>query len=174
MVESDGIGKSTSGEPGAGEAAQALRAILQTQYLRYMIIGTWALGLLATVGFNSAALWFIGTVAAGAIRGAVEKRISDRVSAGWGLLFPAVATATTAAWATAPLIAWYAVHPFGQALAAILLVSTLVPMLGNLGLALFLDRARRLLSSPASRAAAEVKVTLLNKEARPKAPNIGR
>ena len=32
MVESDGIGKSTSGEPGAGEAAQALRAILQTQY----------------------------------------------------------------------------------------------------------------------------------------------
>ena len=48
MVESDGIGKSTSGEPGAGEAAQALRAILQTQYLRYMIIGTWALGLLAT------------------------------------------------------------------------------------------------------------------------------
>ena len=46
MVESDGIGKSTSGEPGAGEAAQALRAILQTQYLRYMIIGTWALGLL--------------------------------------------------------------------------------------------------------------------------------
>ena len=43
MVESDGIGKSTSGEPGTGEAAQALRAILQTQYLRYMIIGTWAL-----------------------------------------------------------------------------------------------------------------------------------
>ena len=48
MVESDGIGKSTSDESGAGEAAQALRAILQTQYLRYMIIGTWALGLLAT------------------------------------------------------------------------------------------------------------------------------
>ena len=33
---------------------------------------------------------------------------------------------------------------------AILLVSALVPMLGNLGLALFLDRARQLLSSPAS------------------------
>ena len=44
MVESDGIGKSISGEPGAGEAAQALRAILQTQYLRYLIIGTWAVG----------------------------------------------------------------------------------------------------------------------------------
>ena len=57
-----------------------------------MIIGTWALGLLATVGLSSAALWFVGTVAAGAIRGAVEKRISDRVGAGWGLVFPAVAT----------------------------------------------------------------------------------
>lgn len=35
-------------------------------------------------------------------------------------------------------------------IAAILLVSALVPMLGNLCLALFLDRARRLLSSPAA------------------------
>ena len=122
MVESDGIGKSINGEPGAGEAAQALRAILQTQYLRYLIIGTWALGLLATVDFASAALWFVGTVAAGAIRGAVEKRISRRVGTGWGLVFPAVATATTAAWATAPLIAWYSGHLFGPALAAILLV----------------------------------------------------
>lgn len=122
MVESDGIGKSANGEPGAGEAAQALRAILQTQYLRYVIIGTWALGLLATVGMTSAALWFIGTIAAGAIRGAVEKRISERVGTGWGLVFPAVATATTSAWAAAPLIAWYSGHPFGPALAATLLV----------------------------------------------------
>ena len=38
-------------------------------------------------------------------RGAVEKRISSRVGAGWGLIFPAVATATTGAWATAPLLA---------------------------------------------------------------------
>jgi len=33
---------------------------------------------------------------------------------------------------------------------AIILISALVPMLGNLGLALFIDRARRLLSSPAA------------------------
>ncbi|NGM44371.1 LysE family translocator [Rhodobacter sp. SGA-6-6] len=33
-------------------------------------------------------------------------------------------------------------------IAAILAISALVPMLGNLGLALFLDRARQLLSSP--------------------------
>ncbi|NJM82034.1 MAG: LysE family translocator [Tabrizicola sp.] len=38
----------------------------------------------------------------------------------------------------------------GADIGAILIVSALVPMLGNLGLALFLDRARRLLSSPES------------------------
>lgn len=132
MVESDGIGKSINGEPGAGEAAQALRAILQTQYLRYMIIGAWALGLLATVGPGTAALWFLGTVAAGAIRGAVEKRISDRVGAGWGLVFPAVATATTAAWATAPLLAWFSGAEFGPSLAMALLVSGYVLVFAQL------------------------------------------
>ncbi|MDR5652462.1 LysE family translocator [Ruixingdingia sedimenti] len=35
-------------------------------------------------------------------------------------------------------------------IAAILAISAIVPMLGNLGLALFLDRARRLLQSPAA------------------------
>lgn len=35
-------------------------------------------------------------------------------------------------------------------IAAILFVSALIPMLGNLGLALFLDRARKLLASPES------------------------
>jgi threonine/homoserine/homoserine lactone efflux protein len=36
----------------------------------------------------------------------------------------------------------------GPDIAAILLISALIPMIGNLGLAWFLDRARKLLSSP--------------------------
>ena len=132
MVESDGIGKSTNGEPGAGEAAQALRAILQTQYLRYLIIASWALGLLAVVGPVLALVWFAGTLTAGALRGAVEKRISERVGSGWGLVFPAVATATTAAWATAPLLAWFSGHPFGQSLAMTLLVGGYVLVFSQL------------------------------------------
>jgi threonine/homoserine/homoserine lactone efflux protein len=36
----------------------------------------------------------------------------------------------------------------GPDIAVIILISALIPMAGNLGLALFLDRARRLLSSP--------------------------
>ena len=132
MVESDGITKPANGEPGSGEAAQALRAILQTQYLRYLIISSWALGLLAVVGPIASILWFFGTIAAGALRGAVEKRISERVGAGWGLIFPAVATATTAAWATAPLMAWFSGHPFGQPLAMTLLVSGYVLVFAQL------------------------------------------
>lgn len=38
----------------------------------------------------------------------------------------------------------------GLDIAAILAISALVPMIGNIGLALFLDRARRMLSSPES------------------------
>ena len=132
MVESDGISKPAKGEPGSGEAAQALRAILQTQYLRYLIISSWAIGLLAVVGPLVSVLWFFGTIAAGALRGAVEKRISERVGAGWGLIFPAVATATTAAWATAPLVAWFSGHPFGQPLAMTLLVSGYVLVFAQL------------------------------------------
>ncbi|MDQ8028763.1 MAG: ATP-binding protein [Brevundimonas sp.] len=131
MVESDGIGK-PAGEPEAGEAAQALRAILQTQYLRYLIISSWAIGLLATVGWTAATLWFIGTLAAGTIRGAVEKRISQRVGTGWGLVFPAVATATTAAWAVAPLLAWFSGATFGPSLGLAFLVAGYVLVFAQL------------------------------------------
>jgi signal transduction histidine kinase/CheY-like chemotaxis protein len=132
MVESDGIGKPAGGDPDSGEAAQALRAILQTQYLRYLIIASWAVGLLATVGWTAATLWFVGTLAAGAIRGAVEKRISQRVGTGWGLVFPAVATATTAAWAVAPLLAWFSDATFGPSLGMGLLVAGYVLVFAQL------------------------------------------
>ena len=132
MVESDGIGRPAGGDPDSGEAAQALRAILQTQYLRYLIIASWAIGLLATVGWTAATLWFVGTLAAGAIRGAVEKRISQRVGTGWGLVFPAVATATTAAWAVAPLLAWFSDATFGPSLGMALLVAGYVLVFAQL------------------------------------------
>ena len=132
MVESDGIGKPVGSDPDSGEAAQALRAILQTQYLRYLIIASWAVGLLATVGWTAATLWFVGTLAAGALRGSVEKRISQRVGAGWGLVFPAVATATTAAWAAAPLLAWFSGATFGPSLGMTLLVAGYVLVFAQL------------------------------------------
>ena len=58
--------------------------------------------------------------------------MAGRVDAGWGLLFPAVATVTTAAWASAPLMAWFSPHPFGQPLAVALLVSGYVLVFAQL------------------------------------------
>ncbi len=133
MVGSEEIGKSLgAGQGVAGEAAQALTAILQTQYLRYLIIASWALGLLATVGPFEAAVWFCGTVAAGAVRGAFERRMADKVAAGWGLVFPAIATVTTAAWASAPLLAWFSGHAFGHSLAVALLIGGYVLVFSQL------------------------------------------
>jgi len=159
VVESDGIGKSANGEPGSGEAAQALRAILQTQYLRYLIIASWALGLFTVVGPMLAGVWFVGTVAAGTLRGTVEKRISERVGSGWGLIFPAVATATTAAWATAPLLAWFSNHPFGYPLAMALLVSGYVLVFSQLRSS---PKQALVISSPYGLAAGVIAASLWN------------
>lgn len=105
------------------EAAQALSAILQTHYLRYGLIFSWALGVFATLGWGPASLWLAATLAAGTFRGWVEKRVAARVGSGYGLIFPAVATLTTVAWAAAPAMAWFSDASFGKPLAMALIVS---------------------------------------------------
>ncbi|WP_242076739.1 response regulator [Brevundimonas diminuta] len=132
MVESDGVAKALEGEQRAGDAAQALTAILQTQYLRYMIIASWGVGLLGTVGLWPALLWFGGTLAAGSLRGIVEHRLSHRVGTNWGVIFPIVATVTTGAWAIAPLMAWFSPTDFGRPLALALLISGYVLVFAQL------------------------------------------
>ncbi|MDZ4318416.1 MAG: histidine kinase dimerization/phospho-acceptor domain-containing protein, partial [Phenylobacterium sp.] len=132
MVESDGVAKAFAGDRRAGDPAQALTAILQTQYLRYLIIASWALGLLGTVAWWQAMIWFVVTLAAGSIRGVVEHKLSHRVDVGWGMVFPAVATVTTAAWAAAPLMAWFSNSAFGQTLAVALIISGYVLVFAQL------------------------------------------
>ncbi|HRO33312.1 MAG TPA: response regulator [Brevundimonas sp.] len=132
MVGSEGVATGLTAEQRPGEAAQALTAILQTQYLRYLIIASWAVGLLSVVGWQIALLWFVATIGAGALRGAFERHLSERVGSGWGLMFPAVATATTAVWATAPVIAWFSGKPFGHELAVTLLVAGYVLVFAQL------------------------------------------
>ena len=156
MVGADGI-KGLDGQA-PGEAAQALTAILQTHYLRYMIIVSWAVGVVATVGLVPGLLWFVATLAAGALRGEVEKRVSQRVGAGWGMVFPAVATATTAVWAVAPLLAWYSSSPFGHELAIALLVSGYVLVFAQLRSS---PRQAIMISSPYGAAAAIIAVSLI-------------
>ncbi len=140
-----------------GEAAQALTAILQTHYLRYLIIVSWAVGVLATVGLVPGLMWFVATLAAGALRGEVEKRVSQQVGAGWGMVFPAVATVTTAVWAVAPLMAWFSPSAFGQELAIALLVSGYVLVFAQLPSS---PRQAIIISSPYGLVAAYIAVSL--------------
>ena len=131
MVGSEGLGKGLEGLA-ASEAAQALATMLQTQYLRYLIIASWAVGLLGAIGWRTAAVWFVVTVAAGALRGSFEKKMAGKVGAGWGIVFPLVATGTTAAWAAAPLLAWFWGNGFGQTLSVALLIAGYVLVFAQL------------------------------------------
>jgi signal transduction histidine kinase/CheY-like chemotaxis protein len=140
-----------------GEAAQALTAILQTHYLRYLIIISWAIGVIATVGLVSGLTWFVATLAAGALRGEVEKRVSQSADTGWGMVFPAVATVTTAVWAAAPLLAWFSPSAFGHELAIALLVSGYVLVFAQLRSS---PRQAIMISSPYGLVAAIIAVSL--------------
>jgi signal transduction histidine kinase/AmiR/NasT family two-component response regulator len=131
MVGSDGLGKGLDGLA-ASEAAQALASILQTQYLRYLIIVSWAVGLLGVIGWRTAIVWFVVTITAGTLRGRFEKHMSDRVGAEWGMAFPAVGAATTAAWAAAPLLSWFWGNSFGETLAVALLIAGYVLVFAQL------------------------------------------
>ena len=159
MVESDGVAKALPGEQRAGDAAQALTAILQTQYLRYLIIASWALGLMGTVGWWQAILWFAFTVGAGSFRGWFERRLSQKVESGggWGLTFPLVATVTTGAWAVAPVMAWFSPSDFGQPLALALVISGYVLVFAQLRSS---PRQAMVISSPYGAAAAIILFSL--------------
>lgn len=159
MVGSEGIGKGLESQE-AGSAAQALSAILQTHYLRYLIITSWAVGLIATVGLLHGLLWFAGTLAAGALRGVVEKRIvsSQNAEAGWDKVFPIVGAVTTAAWAAAPLMAWFSASLFGRELAIALLISGYVLVFAQLRSS---PKQAIVISSPYGVAAAIIAVTLI-------------
>jgi signal transduction histidine kinase/ActR/RegA family two-component response regulator len=99
------------------DAAQVLQTILQTQYVRYWLIACWAIGLGPTAGWATAFIWFVLTMAAGAVRGWFERRIARNVTEGYGAVFPAVAMITGAFWAAAPVLAWLSPGPFGHELA---------------------------------------------------------
>lgn len=150
MVGGSSIGRGLDGDA-PGSAAQALSAILETQYLRYLIILSWGLALCAAVGFRLGLAWLIVTMIAGTVRGLAERRASRREQSGWGTVFPVVATATTAVWAIAPLMSWFSGKPFGQEMAVALLASGYVLVFAQLRNS---PRQAVLISSPYGGAAA--------------------
>jgi signal transduction histidine kinase/CheY-like chemotaxis protein len=111
------------GASAINDAAQVLSTILRTQYLRYLVISAWALGLWPTVGFGPALVWWALTLAAGTIRGWIEKRLAGHVGKDYPLTFQVVALFAGLFWAAAPVLAWNSSHPFGHALAIAYLIN---------------------------------------------------
>ncbi len=155
MVESEAVSRSQV-EMGT-EVVQSVQAILQTQYLRYLIIASWALGLAPTVGIIPALVWFILTCSAGLARGVFERRLKRRTDGGFGLVFPVVATVTTAVWAIAPLMAWFSGGLVGHSLALVLIVAGYVLVFAQLRTT---PRQALLISSPYGAAAAVILTNL--------------
>lgn len=111
------------GASATNDAAQVLSTILRTQYLRYLVITSWAVGLWPVIGFGSASVWWALTLAAGAVRGWIEKRLAGQVGKDYPLTFQVVAIFAGLFWASAPALAWFSGHPFGHALAIAYLIS---------------------------------------------------
>ena len=105
------------------DAAEVMSTMLQTQYVRYGLIGCWALGLWAGVNFSTALFWFAFTIAAGGVRSWVERKVAGRTGKSFGFVFTAVALLTGCFWAAAPMIAWFSGGPSGDALAMAYLCS---------------------------------------------------
>lgn len=160
MVGGDSIGRGLEGDA-PGTAAQALTAILETQYLRYLIIASWGVAMCASVGFTIGLGWFSATLLAGAFRSWTERcAASRREQQGWGTVFPLVATLTTGVWAVAPLLAWFSDAAFGREMAVALLASGYVLVFAQLRNS---PRQAILISSPYGVAASIIGASLWGK-----------
>lgn len=156
MVGSGSIGHGLHGDV-PGSAGQALSAILETQYLRYLIMLSWGIAMCVAVGFKVGLGWFLATLTAGTLRSLAERRASRREQNDWGTVFPAVATLSTVAWAAAPLLAWFSGKSFGQEMAVALLASGYVLVFAQLRNS---PRQAVLISSPYGGAAAIIAASL--------------
>lgn len=149
MVGAGSISRGLAGDT-PGTAAQSLSAILETQYLRYLIILSWGVAMCAAVGFTTGIGWLVATLLAGMVRSLAERRASRRDRQGWGTFLPIVATLTTGVWATAPLLSWFSGQPFGEEMAVALIASGYVLVFAQLRNS---PRQAVLISSPYSGAA---------------------
>lgn len=106
--------------------SDALKVILTTQTTRYVHITIWALMLLALAKPLTVVIWYALTMAAGAGRSIIEKRIRDArngKAAADHRRYAFVAMASCAFWAAAPVIAVFSGHPFAAAGAIFLIAN---------------------------------------------------
>lgn len=98
----------------------SFKTIMTTQASRYIHISAWGMLLLALVRFETAMIWYVLTMSAGAIRSLIEARMRKRLSHKAGSnqrAYAFVAMASCSFWAAAPVLAWNSGHVFGEAAA---------------------------------------------------------
>ena len=111
-------------EPVDESSVAALRIIMSTQAARYIHITAWGLFLGAITAPTTAFIWYLLTMAAGMGRSVVEKKLRDRKDTKLSSrAYALVAMASCAFWAAAPVLAWRADNPFGEAAALFLIIS---------------------------------------------------
>ncbi len=94
----------------------SISTTLQARYLRYIHITAWALPIAVTAGLLPAFLWFAVTVIFGLIRGQFEEALGRKLKkapkgSAFGAGYTAMAWATSAVWAGAPVLVWFSGHP---------------------------------------------------------------
>lgn len=103
----------------------AVRMVASTSAVRYILITLWA-GFLASVApLTTAAIWYAATMGAGFGRAIIEKGVGTRFKTSshfFQRVYALTAMISCAFWAAAPVLAWRADHPFGQAGAVFLVV----------------------------------------------------
>ena len=115
------VGDNASGERDEDAGAVMLRVIQSTPLARYVTITSWALLLATILQPITALVWYILTMAAGAGRSYVERRLASGVfhfrerykKRGYAL----VAMLSCSFWAAAPILAFRSGHVFGEAAA---------------------------------------------------------
>ena len=101
----------------------SIRAVMQTQIGRYIMIVCWSAAMIPVLGWRIAALWFVATACVGAVRSAVEIRLSrqtDFEAFSSSKFYPFVAMCSNAVWAAAPVICWMSNHPAGSEVAMVM------------------------------------------------------
>ncbi len=100
-----------------------LAAIVITQSLRYWLLAAWASLLCVCAGLPTALVWFAACCAIAMARGRIERALARRVNVTTGAELTVIATATSMAWAIAPILAWRAHGPWSL-LAAVTFLSS--------------------------------------------------
>ena len=94
-----------------------LKSVATTQAVRYMNIAVWGVLLLTLTSMLTAGAWYAATMAAGSARSIVEshmRRAADGPTDGKRRRYAFFAMGVCAFWAAAPLLVWFADHPFSK------------------------------------------------------------